>query len=195
MKRLLIAIAALGATAIAIPAAAQAFGPGRGPNAGYGWSQGCGGPGFMMGRGGGYGRAAMMNGAGPRGMMATGNPAGRGGGRLTAIDTNRDGAITAEEAATAADEVFATMDADDDGSLTKDEYMAVRMGPGNGWNTARQAARQTLKQDRFAVIDADHDGRVSRAEFIEGARAHFSAADTDGDGQVTPWEFRQARWN
>lgn len=88
------------------------------------------GPGFGMGYGMGYGPGMM------------GQP---GRGRSMMMDANDDGVVSAEEAASAADEVFSAMDADDDAALTKDEYMAVRMGPQLGYNSERQAAMQKAK--------------------------------------------------
>ena len=111
------------------------------------------------------------------------------------MDANDDGIVSAEEAASAADEVFTAMDADDDGALTKDEYMAVRMGPQLGYNSERQAAMQKAKEERFAAMDTDANGSVSKEEFLNAAQAHHAAADTDGDGKVTPWEHRRQNWN
>lgn len=138
------------------------------------------GAGFGYGMGPGYGSGMM------------GQP---GRGRSMMMDANDDGMVSAEEAASAADEVFTAMDADDDGALTKDEYMAVRMGPQLGYNTERQAAMQKAKEDRFATMDADANGSVSKEEFLNAAQAHHAGADSDGDGKVTPWEHRRQNWN
>lgn len=180
MKRIFaFGTAALMASALAgSPAFAQAgygFGPGYGMMPGYGY-----GPGMMMGRGYGYGPGMM------------GQP---GRGRFTMIDANDDGIVSAEEAASAADEVFTAMDADDDGALTREEYMAVRMGPQLGYNPDRQAAMQKAKEDRFAAMDKDGNGSVSKEEFMAAAQAHHASADTDGDGKVSPWEHRGRNWN
>lgn len=118
-----------------------------------------------------------------------------GYGRGALVDTNNDGVISAEEAAASADGVFAAMDADDDGSLTFDEYMAVRFGPQYGYNAQREAAMQAAKSARFAAMDADKDGKVTQQEFIAAAKGHFDAADADKDGKVSPWEFRGRNWN
>lgn len=138
------------------------------------------GTGFGYGMGTGYGMGMM------------GQP---GRGRSMMMDANDDGVVSAEEAASAADEIFTAMDADDDGALTKDEYMAVRMGPQLGYNSERQAAMQKAKEDRFTAMDTDANGSVSKEEFLNAAQAHQAAADTDGDGKVTPWEHRRQNWN
>lgn len=162
---LLVGMAAL---AFASPALAQTPGYGFGPGMmGYGF-----GPGYGMGR-----------------MMMPGR------GRFTMIDADQDGSISAEEAASAADEVFTAMDADDDGLLTEEEYMAVRMGPQYGFNAARQQAMQEAKAARFGEMDGDSDGSVSKEEFLAAAQAHYAASDADGDGKVTPWEHRSRNWN
>lgn len=117
-------------------------------------------------------------------------------GRMAAIDTNNDGVIGDDEAAAQVEAVYAAMDADDDGELIEEEYMAVRMGPGfgPGFNKDRQRAMQARKKARFGDMDSDKNGKVSKAEFIAGGKARFEAADTDKDGKVTPWEFRAQHW-
>jgi hypothetical protein len=167
MKRILTAGTAVLLTSTMLVGAAVAQPRGFGPSFGYGM-----GPGYGMG---------MM-----------GQP---GRGRSMMMDANDDGAVSAEEAASAADEVFTAMDADDDGKLDMEEYMAVRMGPQLGYNSDRQAAMQKAKEERFAAMDADADGSVTKEEFLNAAQAHHAAADTDGDGKVTPWEHRRQNWN
>jgi len=156
--------ALVGATALSMMMASAAVAQ---PGPGYGW---------RMGPGMGYGQQ------------------GQGWGRMGIIDLNDDGRISDAEAATAADEVFTAMEADDDGQVTKEEYMAVRMGPGTGWNAERQAAMQAQKEARYSGMDGDGDGVVSKGEFLDAAQKHHKAADTDGDGGVSPWEHRRQGW-
>lgn len=151
------------------------------------------GPGMMgYGFGQGYGPGMMGYGVGPGYGMGWMQP---GRGRFMMNDANNDGLISAEEAASAADEVFTAMDADDDGLLTQEEYMAVRMGPQLGFNPARQQAMQEAKAARFGEMDSNKDGSVSKEEFLAAAKSHYEASDTDGDGKVTPWEHRGRNWN
>lgn len=131
-----------------------------------------------------WGRGNMMGDG--RGMMM---------GRFGAIDGDGDGIIGDDEAAAQVELVYTAMDSDDDGELTEDEFMAVRMGPGSGLNAERQKAMQDRKKARFAEMDADKSGKVSKAEFIAAGKARFMAADTDKDGRVSPWEMRAQRWN
>lgn len=110
--------------------------------------------------------------------------------RFMVVDANDDGRISDDEAAGQRELVFIAMDADEDGELTEVEFMAVRMGPGQGRNEERMKARQEAKRARFAPMDADKSGKVSKAEFMAEGKARFLQADADKDGNVTPWEFR-----
>ncbi len=113
--------------------------------------------------------------------------------RFGAIDENDDDRIGADEAANQRESVFLAMDADDNGELTMEEYMTVRMGPGprrEGGNEARQNQRQQAKSERFPKMDSDGSGAVSKAEWMLAGQERYQSADIDGDGIVTPWEFR-----
>jgi Ca2+-binding EF-hand superfamily protein len=187
------------AMTLAVPALAQT-GPGYGPQwGGYsgGWMPGQGwfnGP--MMGGQPGYGTGAWGPDGSSYGMMqGWRDPNAPGRGRFATIDVNEDGIVSAEEAASQADMVFTAMDGDDNGSITLDEFMTVRMGPQAGMNPEREGMMQEKKSARFEPMDADKDGAVSKAEFIAASKAHFDASDTDQDGKVTPWEIRASNWN
>jgi hypothetical protein len=150
----------------------QGQGPGMmGPGAGGGPMMG---PGQGMGQGMGPGQQPPM---GPTGDLYA-----------TLVDRDQDGTITADEAAAWHEAAFAALDADRDGALGTDEFIAGRMGPG-----AQAGGRQERRQARFEEMDKTGDGRVTLEEFLDTAAARFQTADRDGDGKVNVWEFRSAR--
>lgn len=124
-------------------------------------------------------------------------PRGMGGAfyRFAIVDADSDGTVSDAEAAANHEEVFITMDADEDGVLTREEYLSVRLGPGpmmdGGGRFSVQA--QERKAAAFAAMDQDGDGSVSQREWMSAGQERFTAADHDGDGVVTVWEFRSAR--
>lgn len=119
--------------------------------------------------------------------------------RLTALDANRDGSVTAEERGAAreirrtqrADARFDRLDANDDGSISRAEFDARkdaraerprRMRAHRGHGPARMArleARgpvvlaeaQAKAEQAFARLDGDHDGSVTAAERRAGRQA------------------------
>lgn len=114
--------------------------------------------------------------------------------RLTAMDANGDGQVSAEEMRAAhqarraqrLDTRFARLDADGDGVLSKAEFEAQpaaragrngahRAGPARAGRMMRSEARRQMQpiviadvrakaEQRFAAMDADHDGVVTAAE-------------------------------
>jgi len=111
------------------------------------------------------------------------------------VDTNDDGIVSNAEAARHFEGAFTTMDADEDGQLTKDEFFAVRFGPGPMQSRAAGANDRwkERKQKRFAEMDKNKDGKVTQAEFLAHGKRRFDDADRDKDGKVTAWEFRARR--
>jgi hypothetical protein len=74
-------------------------------------------------------------------------------------------------------QVFARLDANRDGFITRAEAGA---GAAQGGQL-------------FAMADANRDNRVSLGEATGVATEHFDHADADRDGQVTREEWRQMR--
>jgi len=108
------------------------------------------------------------------------------------VDENGDGVISDDEAAARYEEVFAAMDADRDGMLTNDEYMAVRMvaGAGEVFYGPHNQQVEERKRGRYQTMDTNGDGKLSQSEFMVGCRERFQGSDLDKDGKVTAWEFR-----
>lgn len=118
----------------------------------------------------------------------------QGGGGLAALDANRDGMLSRDEAQSHAHlaQNFDAIDSNHDGQLSRDELMSWHQqhkgmhggsagggGHGGGWKR----------------LDTNGDGRIERSEVADNPRAlaRFDAADTNHDGVVTMDEARAAR--
>jgi hypothetical protein len=97
---------------------------------------------------------------------------------------------------------FDRMDANHDGSLSRDEYLAYRArGPraARGPHVAgaprphRASLGWGFTGRWFDRVDADHDGRVSLAEAQRAATSLFDRLDTNHDGTLSPDERAAAR--
>ena len=125
-------------------------------------------------------------------------PGGMGGAfyRFGIVDADSDGVISDAEAAANREELFITMDADEDGALTLEEYRAIGSGPGPmmaGVEGPFHVQAQERKAAAFTAMDSDGDSGVSQREWMAAGQQRFAAADQDGDGTVTVWEFRSVR--
>lgn len=148
--------------------------------------------------------AATMAGAGIPGFAGPAwSQQAAGGGKQERViqfriaDLDDNGTISIDEAAVRHEEMFALID-DDDDTLSIEEYMAVRfggaLGEGQGaGHGPRRIAMDNRKRARFKSMDKDSDGRVRKLEFLALGEEQHRAADTNGDGSVSIWEYRAAR--
>lgn len=114
-------------------------------------------------------------------------------------------------AAPMAEEMFAQIDADGDGKVTRDEMEAFRAArfaaadsdeDGKLSQDEMTAARDTRRIERMrgmvARMDTDGDGLLSAEELAagqpqRGPQTMFDRMDADGDGALTLDEMQQAR--
>ncbi len=103
---------------------------------------------------------------------------------LLALDTNHDGIIDSNEIANASAELL-TLDKNHDGQLTPDEYLPPR--PPNADSNFRPPPSPLVE-----ALDVNHDGIIESNE-IANAPAELLTLDKNGDGQLTPDEYRPHR--
>ena len=108
---------------------------------------------------------------------------GRGGrrgmhGGLEGADANNDGNITREEFLARPMQMFARLDANNDGVISAGER------PQRGERRGSEGRRHA---------DANNDGQISQAEFAARGAARFERLDVNRDGSVTREEADAAR--
>ena len=130
----------------------------------------------------------------PRGPHRGGphGPGGRGGHPIArALDTDKDGEISAAEIA-AAPGALAKLDVNGDGAVSVEELRPMR--PANAPTPpadapVRHDVRARLADPLMLALDANKDGALSAAE-ISGAVASLKALDANSDGKLTRDELR-----
>lgn len=111
--------------------------------------------------------------------------------RLRDQDRDRDGRINQAEFRTWHEQTFATMDADNSGGFTLQEFQQSRLGPGprSGVSASRrqrmEERAQLRKTERFRLMDGNGDGIVSRNEYMNFGELNYLDADADDDGRLT----------
>lgn len=104
-------------------------------------------------------------------------------------DTNKDGAISREEAQARFNQRFDAMDKNHDGKVTPEEMRASR----DGARAERTGQMQARMDDYFKRVDTNHDGRLSRDEVnanMPRLARDFDRLDANHDGQLTQDEIR-----
>lgn len=93
--------------------------------------------------------------------------------------------------------MFDRMDANKDGSVSREEMEAARAqrqqkaGEPGGHPGMRHMSG--MRGHMFTMADANKDGRVTLQEATQMALRHFDTADANRDGTVTADEMRAAR--
>lgn len=126
-----------------------------------------------------------------------GRPGGPGGPRggspiVQVLDADKNHELSAEEIAAAAT-ALKSLDKDNDGKLTAEEFRGGRGGPGGGpkpepTGTEGAPERPRRGSPLMATLDVDGNGELS-AEEIANAPGALKTLDKDNDGKLTAEEF------
>lgn len=102
------------------------------------------------------------------------------GDMMKAMDSNGDGAISADEHAAGAKAMFDGMDANKDGMVTAEEMDQAHP----------QGDRKMSAADKIKTIDTNGDGQLSAAEHTAGSAAMFQKMDSDHNGSLSTEEWK-----
>ncbi|MCE1235120.1 MAG: EF-hand domain-containing protein [Hyphomicrobiales bacterium] len=101
---------------------------------------------------------------------------------FAALDANKDGVVTLDEAMKLVDERFDKIDANHDGVIDKAEVET--------WIGRR--APETMVKAFLDRHDLDGDGKITKAEFEKPFKKRFALYDRNDDGKVTMEEAKLA---
>lgn len=121
----------------------------------------------------------------PVAALAQGGPPGSPSARrmMMEMDADHDGFVSREEfmaSHAGADRLFGQLDTNHDGAISRDEYLA-----GGRADRGKQG-----RAERFRVLDSNGDGRITREELDARRNARFEALDGDRDGKLSQQELR-----
>ena len=106
----------------------------------------------------------------------------RAGQMLDRMDANNDGSVTQEEFTAARAEMFSKRDRNTDGYLDGEDA-GKRMKHRGGEHMAEARDR----------LDKDGDGRISKDEFVNADSPLFATADKDSNGVLDAHELANAK--
>jgi Ca2+-binding EF-hand superfamily protein len=108
-------------------------------------------------------------------------------------DGDMDGIVTVDEATARRGDVFFMFDANEDGLIDAEEYVAfdeTRARDMEGQGSHGQGAMRRADEGMTLLFnDVDADGAVSREEFLGQVPAWIALMDQDGDGVITTADF------
>lgn len=111
-------------------------------------------------------------------------------GFLALYDADKDGLVSHAEFAARRGEQFARTDADGDGALSPDEYLAEFKARLDARVAERGKTPDTQTRVRFRSLDKDNDGKMTFAEYQVSGKRMFDAADRNHDGVVDAADAR-----
>lgn len=107
---------------------------------------------------------------------------------FASMDVNFSGLLTKAEMAFYFTYVFLTMDDNDDGRLSDDEF-ALNYSPVVPVPIEELSDGEALIEAAFMAYDADKDEAITQDEFVARYLASFAGVDSDQSGALTLAEF------
>jgi len=111
-------------------------------------------------------------------------------------DLSGDGVVSFEEVIERRGDIFMTFDADENGFIDGQEYVAFdearaldMQNEGGGQGHGKGPMKMMSEGMTLAFNDADGDGQVSRTEFLGAVDRWMEMVDRDGDNAVTTFDF------
>ncbi len=109
--------------------------------------------------------------------------------KIKAMDTNRDGMVSASEHAVYGKSQFDAMDTNHDGQVTAAEMDSARMAK---MKLKTAVGLQPASVTMIKAMDSNNDGMVSAEEHARDAEKDFNGMDANHDGQLSADEMRIA---
>ncbi len=126
--------------------------------------------------------------------------------KLTMMDTDGDGSVSATEHAASAKKMFGKMDTDRDGIVTANEMDSAHKDMPAGRTTSRATDSGRIPQadpsarssdasgkpmkSKMSAMDADSDGTITAAEHEAGAKRMFDKMDKDDNSRLSAAELQ-----
>jgi len=106
------------------------------------------------------------------------------------IDENQDGYASLEEQMRQAENIVVSMDADDNGILSWQEFSTWGFGMEDvAQESGREQAYETARKVVFDLWDRSDDWKLTEEEQRRGITADFFQADEDRDGRLSKMEM------
>ena len=115
---------------------------------------------------------------------------------LARLDADKKGYITIADGERFAGRQFDRLDANRDGIVDHDEFIASAKRSLDRARPERKPAAQRALDRRetlFHTLDQHGDGKITKEEFLAATRAHFAEIDTAKTGKITVADLRTAR--
>ena len=113
-----------------------------------------------------------------------------------AMDTDKNAMISQLEMAIAGHQIFASMDADADGGLSRREMIDWPAGFGDlARFRGRDAEFANAMTMMFDLMDTDRDMRIDAREHAAGLAVAWRLADSDGDARMSLTESARTSWS